>query len=239
MAKVVFCIPVVDTLHPATRQSLLDSLPVIEAAGWEHEMGQTLNNPYISCARAEMLRKALDAKAEQIVFIDHDVAWRPEDMLALLAVEGDVVAGTYRFKSDEEQYMGWIAQDTQGCPITRKDGCVQMLGIPAGFMRISRAAVSTFARKYPELCYGDPLEPHIDLFNHGARDGVWWGEDLAFSDRWLKAGGELWALPHLHIDHYDRQTNICYAGNLHNYLLRITKEHYEKEKQSSKAEESV
>ena len=62
-----------------------------------HEVG----SPYISAARATMLRKALDAKADVIVFIDHDLSWRPGDLLKLIETTGDVVGGTYRFKQDE------------------------------------------------------------------------------------------------------------------------------------------
>jgi hypothetical protein len=219
--KVVFCIPVVNTLHAKTRISLLESLPLIEDAGWEHGCGQTLNNPYISGARADMLRKAIDAKADQIIFIDYDVAWRPEDMLKLLETEGDVIAGTYRYRMDDVQYMGMLELDVSNHPIVRDDGCVKAKTVPAGFLRVSREAVSAFARKYPELLYGDPLNPYIDLFNHGARDGIWWGEDMAFSDRWCKMGRELWIIPDMDIDHYDRGTGICYPGNFHKYLRPV------------------
>ena len=40
--------------------------------------------------RAKMLRMALDAKADVVVFIDHDIAWRPADLLKLIETDGDV-----------------------------------------------------------------------------------------------------------------------------------------------------
>ena len=45
----------------------------------------------VSGARAAMLRKALDAKADVIVFIDHDVSWAPEDLVKLIKT-GDPAA---------------------------------------------------------------------------------------------------------------------------------------------------
>ena len=55
------------------------------------------------------------------------------------------------------------------------------------------------------------------MFNHGAMDGVWWGEDYAFSNRWRKAGGKIWVIPDMNIDHHGG--DICYAGNFHKHLL--------------------
>ena len=72
-------------------------------AGLDHYMVTEVGNPYVSAARAAMLRKALDVHADVIVFIDHDVSWRPEDMLELLETKGDVVCGLYRKKTDQDR----------------------------------------------------------------------------------------------------------------------------------------
>jgi len=94
MKKVVFCLPTVKRPYQQCLDSIEASLPLIKAAGWDEGMVNEVGNPYISAARATMLRKALDAKADVIVFIDHDLSWRPADMLKLIETEGDVVAGT-------------------------------------------------------------------------------------------------------------------------------------------------
>lgn len=174
--------------------------------------------PYISAARSAMLRKALDAKADVIVFIDHDVAWEPADLLRLIETEGDVVAGTYRFKKDEEEYMGSLFPGEDGAPIVREDGCLQAHSIPAGFLKITRACVNRLIEAYPELTYGEKCAPHIDLFNHGAYQGVWYGEDYAFARRWRECGGEVWIIPNLNIDHHTKEK--AYKGNFHEFLLR-------------------
>ena len=217
--KVVFCIPIWQKPHPATIAALEASLPLIEAAGHEHGMAQVLNMPYISAARATMLRAALDAKADVIVFIDHDVAWRPADMLKLIETEGDVVAGTYRVRLDEEQYMGTLEVDAQQRPIVREsDGALASKTAPAGFLKVTKGAVDRFMVAHPDLCYGPMYHLSVDLFNHGARDRLWWGEDYAFSNRWRELGGELWTVPDLSIDHH--AGDKVYRGNLHEFLLR-------------------
>ena len=215
--KVIFCIPTITKPYQVTLDSLAASIPLITAAGWEEGAVYEVGNPYISVARSLMLRKALDAKATVIVFIDHDLSWEPEDLLRLIEAEGDVVSGTYRYKREPEEYMGRLFPGLDGCPIVREDGCLKSYCIPAGFMKITRRGVNRFIERYPELCYGERCSPHVDLFNHGAHKHVWFGEDYAFSRNWTDMGGEIWLIPDLHINHHTTETG--YAGDFKAYLM--------------------
>jgi glycosyltransferase involved in cell wall biosynthesis len=202
--------------YQATLDSIAASVPLL--SDYDHAMVSEIGCPYISNARATMLRKALDAGADIIVFIDHDVSWRPQDLLKLVETEGDFVAGTYRFKKPEVEYMGQLLSDDSGRPIVRADGCVKAFCAPAGFIKITREAVRKMMRSYPELIYGDETRPHFDFFQHGAHKGVWFGEDYAACRRWIDAGGDIWTPPDLSIDHYT--TDSVFAGNLHEFLMR-------------------
>jgi hypothetical protein len=216
--KVAFCIPTITKPYQVCLDSIKASLPLIEKAGWEHVMVSEIGCPYISAARSKMLRKALDAKATDIVFIDHDLSWEPKDLLALLETKGEVVAGTYRYKKEEEEYMGCVLSGADERPIVRDDGCISSFCIPAGFLKVTKSAINTFIEKYPELCYGDRHSPHVDLFNHGAYGHVWFGEDYAFSRNWLATGNPIWLIPNLNLDHHT--ATETFKGNYHEYLLR-------------------
>ena len=216
MAKVVFCLPTVKRPYQQCLDSLEASLPLLDAAGIEHGMVNEIGNPYISAARATMLRKALDAKAGIVVFIDHDLSWRPADMLKLIQTEGDVVGGTYRFKADEVSYMGTIHSTPDGTPAVRADGAIKARLLPAGFLKVTAAAVDRFMAFYPDLCYGEKYRLSVDLFNHGAHKGAWWGEDYAFCRRWEEMGEDAWLVPDLQLDHHS--TDRSYPGNFHMYL---------------------
>lgn len=216
--KVVFATPTVTAPFPDYVRSLESSLPLIEQAGWEHAAVFEVGNPYISAARAAMTRKALDAGADVIVYIDHDLSWRPEDLLRLLETPGEVVAGTYRFKKDDEEYMGAILSDKEQRPILRSDGCIKSDRVPAGFLKVTADAIDKFMTAYPELCYGPKYKPSVDLFNHGAHKGTWFGEDYAFCRNWIDCGGEIWTIPDLCLDHHS--ADKVYNGNLHNFLRR-------------------
>lgn len=216
--KVVFCVPTLKRPYKECLDSLKASVPLIEAAGWEHGMVSEVGNPYISAARSYMLRKALDAGADVIVFIDHDLSWSPEDMLKLIETEGGVIAGLYRFKKDEEHYMGVIEDGEGYLPIVREDGCIKATRVPAGFLKVTKEAVNKFMDFFPDLTYGPKYNLSVDLFNHGAHGGYWWGEDYSFSRRWIECGGELWVIPDLNLNHHS-ETKV-FPGNYHQFLLR-------------------
>lgn len=217
--RVVFCIPTITKPYQACLDSLESSVPLIQAAGWTDFMVCQIGCPYISAARAMMLRKALDVKADVIVFIDHDLSWDPQDLLKLIETEGDVVSGTYRFKYEPEEYMGALFPDINGVPIVREDGCIKAHSIPAGFLKITRNGVNKFIASYPELTYGEKCSPMIDLFNHGAINGVWHGEDYAFARRWREKCGDVWIFPNLNLNHHASDGTV-YKGNYHEFLLR-------------------
>ena len=214
--KVVFCVPTLKKPYQQTLDSIRDSMPEIEAAGWESGMVSEIGCPYVSVARATMLRKALDAKATHIFFIDHDVSWPVGAVLKLLETKGDVVGCTYRFKQDEEKYMGTIFGEGSLYPTVRADGCIKMFNLPAGFLRITRAVVNKLMIAYPDLVYGERCHQSLDLFNHGAYKGVWWGEDYAFCRRWCEINEEIWCIPDLDIAHH--AVDKDYPGNFHTHM---------------------
>lgn len=175
--------------------------------------------PYISHARATMLRKAMDARADVVVFLDHDLSWRPADLLKLIETEGDVVSGLYRFKKEPEEYMGVLNTTPEGQPIVRaSDGAIRADKVPAGFLKVTKEAVDRFMGAYPELVYGHRYAPAVDLFNHGAFEGVWYGEDYAFSRRWRAIGGEIWVVPDLELTHHT--SGEAFVGNYHEFLMK-------------------
>jgi len=216
--KVVLCVPTITRPYQQCLDSIEASINLLNEAGIEHSMVSEIGNPYISAARSYMLRKALDAGADVIVFIDHDVSWKPSDLLKLIETEGDVVAGLYRFKEDIEHYMGVVNDNPDGSPIVRGDGCISAARVPAGFLKITKGAVNRFMTAYPDLCYGPKFNLSVDLFNHGAHKGAWWGEDYSFSRNWIDLGGEIWIVPDLDLDHNSKDE--VFKGNFHEFMMR-------------------
>lgn len=216
--KVAFACPTYTKPYDELLASVASSVPVLDAAGVEHNMVFEVGCPYISHARATMLRKALDWGADAVIFLDHDLSWDAGDLLKLVETQGDIVSGLYRYKKEEVEYMGAIRSDANGIPVTRSsDGAISGFRVPAGFLKVTRDAVRRFMASYPELLYGHPDCYSVDLFNHGAYKGVWYGEDMAFSRRWIDIGGEIWIVPDLNLNHHS--ADAVYPGNYHQFLL--------------------
>lgn len=226
--KVCFCVPVYRKPEPEFLASLEKSIPVVKAAGWEEGSAWEVGHAYISYARTLLTRRAIMWDADQIVYLDSDVSHEPGDLLKLLETPGDVVVGTYRFKVEEEAYMGRLARQEGEPLVSRADGCLPLLLAPAGFMKISRVAVEMFARAYPDLDFSRPWvggEHHYDLFNHGVikvgEDKVWFGEDYAFSLRWHQMGNPLWCIPDLNLGHHGVNgdgVRMHFMGNYRKWL---------------------
>lgn len=217
--KVVIATPTRHKPHPAYVAALEASIPVLDGAGIEHAYVTEIGCPYISHARATMTRKALDAGADVILYLDDDVSWQPDALARLIETDSDVVAGLYRYKKDDEEYMGALQQNPlDHRPIVRSDGAIKGFRVPGGFLKVTRHAIRRIMRAHPELVYGDPERPSVDLFQHGAHEGVWYGEDMAFSRRWIDLGGEIWIVPNLNIDHHS--VDQVFPGNYHEFLLR-------------------
>jgi hypothetical protein len=220
MRKAWVCIPTVTRPYECCTESLTASIPLLQRAGWEVGVAYEVGCPYISAARQKMLRKGQAWNADAFVFIDHDLSWEPDALLRLLEAEGDVVAGTYRFKREPEEYMGSLFADVGNGnrPFVREDGCVRASFIPAGFLKITRAGLSRFMYHHPELQYVEEGVLTVDLFNHGVHQGIWYGEDYAFARRWNEKCGQIWVIPTLQLDHHTPDN--VYPGNFHEYLLR-------------------
>lgn len=216
--KVIFCVPIVGRPYDQFISALEKSIPLIHEAGWDEQLVQEIDNPYISGARAKMLRKALDNEADVIVFLDYDLEWEPKALLDLIETEGDVVAGTYRCKIEEEQYMGAVFDGPDGTPLVREDGCIKASVAPAGFLKITKEAVDKFMAAFPEFCYGPRYRQSVDLFHHGAHDHLWWGEDYAFCRNWRERCGDVWIKPDITITHWKK--DVPHPGNFHEFLLR-------------------
>lgn len=216
--KIALCVPTIRKPYQQLLDSIRAALPALDAAGIEHSMVSEIGNPYISQARNVMLRKTLDAKCDAAIFLDHDISFPPDALLKLCKTEGGVVAGTYRFKQDEEKYMGTIRGGIDHKPIVRDDGCINAEWVPAGFLKVTAEAVDRFMGAYPELMYGTRYAPHVDLFHHGAHKGTWYGEDYAFSRNWNDCGGKIWLIPDIDITHHSPDKD--YPGNFHNFLRR-------------------
>ncbi len=84
----------------------------------------------------------------------------------------------------------------------RKDGLIEVDGLPAGFMLVRRATFQLFKDKYPDLWFREDdgtqktMYFHIDVESHNLLP-----EDYWFQQKIRQVGGRIWICPWVNLSH--------------------------------------
>lgn len=196
---------------------------LLKQHGYIPYFGVAWQDPYIQKARNDLASQFLKSKCDTLVFVADDIEYKAEDLLKLIETPGDVVAGAYRLKSDEEEYPVRIHVGPHRVALTREDGCILASRVQTGFLRINRVVFERLIEGYPELGYwglknGEKTNIAHDFFPQGVRNHRWIGEDYAFCDLWTGLGEKIWLIPDIDLTHYEGE--IGYPGNFHEYLKK-------------------
>jgi len=87
-------------------------------------------------ARNDTIDVMLQDTFDDMIWIDSDIEWKPEDFFKLLDYPVDVVGGTYRKKGDKEEY---VVRQVEKRP-KNELGLIPLDGLGTGFVRMSRVA---------------------------------------------------------------------------------------------------
>ena len=165
---------------------------------------------------------------DYFMFIDADVHFDPEAVVRLIKSGHDLSVACYpkkvvmwdqaasAVKSGDERDMSMLSSSlvinfgAQNRPI--KDGFIEILDGPTGFMMIKRSVFKTLEEKFPELwCKNDHQNRDFDEY-HAAFDCMidpvtrrYLSEDYAFCRRWQQCEGKIYA---------DVNTTLGHVGNL-------------------------
>lgn len=231
--KVIFAIPTITgTVRTETMISLIETFQYLWTKGIEADIHILADCPYLPVARnslAAMFRA--DPDATDHFWIDYDVAFPPEAVMALLERPEDVVAGAYRVKVDDHESYSVVPKVKDGIPIGKIIGEQKALiaadFLATGFLRVKRHVYDRMAEAYPELRYDEnvvktvnrPITEAYDFFatTISQTRKRFTTEDYSFCQRWRDIGGELWIYPDIKFDHIGKK---AYGGNYHEFLMR-------------------
>ncbi len=190
-SKIVICVP----YFGGKDDEHCTAIEHARAAGYGFE--KLVNHPYIDQARCILAERALQAGAEVVLFIDHDIVFSHEDILPM-ALEAHqrraVISGLYLVRT-----VGGVAVVTLDPSVSeiqcfRGGGIYPAEQLPGGFTAIPRAILEEMPIKSALLGNGttrvrlwffnDPLWIERD----GEEIGIWGGEDMRFSQRARDAG---------------------------------------------------
>lgn len=168
----------------------------------------------VDLTRNNMVRLAIQGEVDDLVFIDDDIGFTADGLRSLLAHDLPVVAGTYRYKTDDEKYMVRLDEDVL---MHKPPYLYRVDGVPGGFLRLRRDAMLKLwdAAKRYEM-EGEQRE----IFPRYVWDNKAWGEDYAFCKLWQSVGGEIWIDASIKLDHVGKK---IYSGRFTEWIMENTK----------------
>lgn len=205
------------TIHLGTMRSLMTDLLALQAEGIGWELHDECGNALIADARALIVAQFLASECDTLVFIDSDVCWEAGALVRLVKHPVDMVAGIYPQRRDPIAYcVKWA--DAKELWADSDTGLLEVSGVPAGFMKLSRSQLERMVEQYPDS----------EFFVEAAPDQKAWalfadyrigkhkmGEDYAFCRRWTDMGGKVWIDPEISMGHVGYKT---FRGHLGNFL---------------------
>jgi len=177
--------------------------------------------------------------ADYFMFIDADIEFEPRAVLRLIKSGHDVAVAAYPKKGimwdqaaesirrgdnrDPSMLAASLVlnfKETTGMMV--RDGFVEVLDGPTGFMLIKRSVIEEMYKQYPELnCVNDhqnrDLETYCAIFDCmiDPESRRYLSEDYAFCRRWQQMGGKIHADVTTTLGHVG---NIRFVGSLHKAL---------------------
>lgn len=175
-------------------------------------------------ARNDLVYIALDSNIDDLVFVDSDEEWNPQDFLRILSHNVDLVGGTARKKIDEEIYVARILKGETSLKINKDNGLMEVEGIGTGFTRLSRNCLNILWSNAP--AYTDSAKSAKDEIKNNRRmifnitindEGLFTSEDISMCNLWKSTGGKVWLDYKITCNHIGTKK---YVGNFENWLAR-------------------
>lgn len=215
----VFCIPDYDEMLPADLMvSFVNTSNMLRDHGVTTSLELRSKSALIEKVRGELLYSFLANKAAtHLLFVDSDIVWKPEDAVRLLAfcTEYDAVCGPYCTKEDEPTFHYKPKPSPQGKLIQNDKGLIEINAGPIGFNCFSRKGLQQVVDAFPELHFypsrGDMQDAKIsgvfctEIHRDASGKNRFIGEDIAFYNRWRKAGLQAWLDPSISLRHIGRK----------------------------------
>lgn len=149
-------------------------------------------------ARNDIFALAVRSNIDDLVFIDCDVDWRPEDFFRLLDHDVAVVAAPIIKKTDHEltysvKALGGLDMD--------ESGLISVDGAATGFMKIRSDALHRIWEASEEYHEPHKEETSRMVFEVKIVDGELWSEDISFCEKWISMGEKVYIDPAINCGH--------------------------------------
>lgn len=187
-------------------ESLVKTIGVLNALGIEYTYWCCRSDFHIETNANHALTQAMDnAEITDIVLIDSDQSWIPEDFVRILLCPGSVVGASYRMKNRWDQYTGEIVFK-DGVPVGKimPDGkpLLEARKIAGGFLKIKTDVLRKFHEAYPDNRIDVKDGEVTTFFERVKKDKTVSDQDIVFCNRLIDIGVDLWIDPTLKVGHW-------------------------------------
>lgn len=203
-------------IHLATMRSIITDMLKLAERGDKVTLFDECGNAMIADGRGLICAQFLASDATDLVFIDSDVSWEAGALVKLVDYPVDFVAGIYPQRRDPINYCVQWLQDREDLRADPEHGLLEVAGVPAGFMRLSRTMLEKMVDAYPDTefyCETAPDKKAWALFDPYRIGKIKFGEDYSFCRRWRDIGGKVWINPDLKLGHCGYKTFIGSLGD--------------------------
>ncbi len=210
------------------------SLARLAQAAPEHgislQIGSVCGCSVVSRARNLLVKDFLDSDCTDLLFIDSDINFEPEDALRLMAWASDpkmnIVAGVPRTRNEDRVYITDLDYDENHELTMNGMGLVRGKRVATAFMLVQRNVFETLVSGHPEWAYTDCRTNNelSAVFDFLLTSEGYMGEDFLFCDRARDAGFEVWIDPTIKLGHMGVQEYLGDFGKDVLYPMIITPE---------------
>lgn len=185
--------------------------------GYAYEVQFYQQNPIISYARNFLVRQFLESDFSDMVFIDSDVGFKAGTLCRLAEYPVDIVGAAYPYRNESGQFPIRYIEERSELVADPETGLLEVAGLPAGCLRISRNVLEKMIAAHPELLYKDMNgNDTYSLFEFTRDKGQFFGEDWAFCNLARADGHKVWC----EVDNDMTHTGTkVFKGNLQNHLI--------------------
>lgn len=208
MTKVFIATPAYSGLvHAPYTMSLLTTCRLLSEANIDIHICIKTSGSLLVAERNSLIEAFWNSDCTHMLCIDSDLGWNPQQVPMLLSKNEDLIAGCYPSRV-ENSFIFRPVFNEQKQVTSNEKGLIEMEYTPAGFMLISRHAISMMRDRFPELKYEPKYEDNdpdknkgYAFFNTEIWNGEFWGEDYYFCRKVREAGIKIWCDPTLQFDH--------------------------------------
>jgi hypothetical protein len=164
-----------------------------------------INEPLIQLARNKLLSVFLESDCDQLIFIDSDQAWTPDDLLKLINSDKDFIGAPVILKTSNNYNVSFNR--------VSNDELMEVDFVGTGFLKISRLVAEQVFNSSQEYLDGDSTCRMA--FEVNVVDKNILSEDFMFCKKWKDLGGEVFIDTSINPYHIG---NVSFQGDFKEYL---------------------